>query len=175
MCSQSRSAIGFVNLKPIVPGHVLVCPRRVATRLAELAPREAGEVFEAAHALGQCLLHAYSEKRAAGEQPLPGVAQDAPTPTSLTVGIQDGADAGQTISVCCCSHTHTHTHTHSLSLSLSLPHSTARYNTSRYYSENLCTVQYAYILLFTTHVPHSTFAYFVARSHPRSSEKTERL
>lgn len=153
--SQSRSAMAFVNLKPIVPGHVLVCPRRVATRLAELAPREAGELFEAAHALSQCLLHAYSEKRAAageGQETLPGVAPDAPAPTSLTVGIQDGADAGQSIDVCitvfgCFIFLHY-----------------CDFNVEHSVFISVSQVQYKFI---------STF--YIACSRPPSSEKTERF
>ena len=31
-----KNVIGFVNIKPIVPGHVLVSPRKGVTRLKEL-------------------------------------------------------------------------------------------------------------------------------------------
>lgn len=42
---RSRRSLGLVNLKPIVPGHVLVIPRRVVPRLADLEEEEVSDLF----------------------------------------------------------------------------------------------------------------------------------
>lgn len=39
------SSLGAVNLKPVVPGHVLVSPKRVVARFAELAPEEVADLW----------------------------------------------------------------------------------------------------------------------------------
>lgn len=41
----SRLSHGLVNLKPIVPGHVLVIPKRVVPRLSELKEEEVTDLF----------------------------------------------------------------------------------------------------------------------------------
>ena len=39
--SPSGLSVAFVNLKPLVPGHVLVVPSRVVPRMAELSKEDA--------------------------------------------------------------------------------------------------------------------------------------
>ncbi|KAF8167756.1 HIT-like domain-containing protein [Crassisporium funariophilum] len=75
-----RASLSFaiVNLKPIVPGHVLVLPSRVVPRLADL---DDNELF--------CLMR--SIKRVGG------VIQKAYGGDGLTVACQDGKAAGQTV------------------------------------------------------------------------------
>lgn len=41
----SRLSHGLVNLKPIVPGHVLVIPKRVVPRIADLQTDEVCDLF----------------------------------------------------------------------------------------------------------------------------------
>ncbi|KNE57182.1 hypothetical protein AMAG_02927 [Allomyces macrogynus ATCC 38327] len=65
----SRLSYGMVNTKPILPGHVLVVPRRVVQRFTDLTPDEA---------IGRVV-----EREFQGE--------------SLTFAIQDGPAAGQTV------------------------------------------------------------------------------
>lgn len=74
----------FVNLKPVVPGHVLVAPRRVVKRFADLSAEEVTDLWVAAQRCGQLV------ERIHGAE-------------ALTLAIQDGAAAGQTVS-----HVHIH-------------------------------------------------------------------
>lgn len=52
MFFRSRHSLGIVNLKPIVPGHVLVISKRVVARFGDLTtdevswPQAAEAVFE---------------------------------------------------------------------------------------------------------------------------------
>ena len=39
-------AVGFLDIRPVFPGHVLVVPRRHVVTLPELAPDEVGPLFE---------------------------------------------------------------------------------------------------------------------------------
>lgn len=80
----TRHALGLVNLKPVVPGHVLILSRRRVPRLAGLTPDELAEVWAAAQLVGARL-----ETFHGG--------------TSLSVALQDGPQAGQTVP-----HVHVH-------------------------------------------------------------------
>lgn len=68
----------FVNLKPVLPGHVLVSPKRVAPRFGDLSADEVADVWTLAQCVGVAI------------EPHLGA-------TSLTFAVQDGADAGQTV------------------------------------------------------------------------------
>ncbi|KAI8615091.1 HIT-like domain-containing protein [Chytriomyces sp. MP71] len=74
----SRLTFGLVNLKPVTPGHVLVIPRRVVPRFADLTELEANDMMKAAQRIGRIVEREYQ-----GE--------------SLTITIQDGPAAGQTV------------------------------------------------------------------------------
>ncbi|PRW58343.1 Bis(5 -adenosyl)-triphosphatase [Chlorella sorokiniana] len=80
----SPHAFAFVNLKPVVPGHVLVSPKRVVARFAELSPEEVADLW--------CL----TQRVGTAVEPHFGC-------TSLTLAIQDGPQAGQTVP-----HVHVH-------------------------------------------------------------------
>lgn len=77
-------SIGFVNLKPILSGHVLVSPKRVVPRLADLTKDEMTDLFEAVNRIGPVLEKVYKG-------------------TALTIALQDGAAAGQSVE-----HVHVH-------------------------------------------------------------------
>jgi len=81
---RSELTIAFVNLKPILPGHVLVSPRRVVRRFAELTKEEVTDLFLSVHRIGPVIEKAYGG-------------------TALTLAVQDGADAGQSVE-----HVHVH-------------------------------------------------------------------
>lgn len=74
----------IVNLKPIVPGHVLVIPTVVRKRLADLTHEEGHALWDAVREVGGVVEKAYG-----GE--------------ALTVSVQDGAAAGQSVP-----HVHVH-------------------------------------------------------------------
>ncbi|XP_068096318.1 bis(5'-adenosyl)-triphosphatase [Hyperolius riggenbachi] len=77
-------SFAFVNRKPVVPGHVLVCPLRPAERFRDLIPEEVSDLFSCVQRVSNVV-----ETHFGG--------------TSLTISIQDGPDAGQTVS-----HVHVH-------------------------------------------------------------------
>lgn len=81
---RSRLSFGFVNVKPVVPGHVLVSPVRVVKRFAELTEEEVSDLFCSTQKIAEVV-----EKEFKG--------------TSLTISIQDGPEAGQSIE-----HVHVH-------------------------------------------------------------------
>jgi len=76
--------IAFVNIKPVVPGHVLVSPVRCAKHLANLTPAEVSDLFLAV-------------------QRVSSVVQKHFGASSVTIAVQDGPDAGQTVP-----HVHVH-------------------------------------------------------------------
>eukprot|EP00669_Euglena_mutabilis_P007655 TRINITY_DN2893_c0_g1_i1.p2 TRINITY_DN2893_c0_g1~~TRINITY_DN2893_c0_g1_i1.p2 ORF type:complete len:175 (+),score=58.71 TRINITY_DN2893_c0_g1_i1:286-810(+) len=75
---ESDLTYGIVNLKPIVPGHVLLIPKRVAARFADLTPEEADNLWRAAYRIGPVLEAHYRA-------------------TALNYAIQDGEHAGQSV------------------------------------------------------------------------------
>lgn len=81
---QSASSFGIVNLKPIVPGHVLVVPNRVVPRLNDLNSQEIADLFCTVQQIGNIVQKEYKAE-------------------ALTVACQDGPAAGQTIP-----HVHVH-------------------------------------------------------------------
>ncbi|KAJ9089642.1 Dinucleoside triphosphate hydrolase, variant 2 [Entomophthora muscae] len=74
----SPLSFAFVNLKPVVPGHVLVSPRRLVRRFHELTQNEVCDLWSTAQKVSNLI-----EKEYDG--------------TSLSLVIQDGPDAGQTV------------------------------------------------------------------------------
>ncbi|KAL5494493.1 hypothetical protein EMCRGX_G015835 [Ephydatia muelleri] len=81
---QTALSYAFTNIKPVVPGHILVSPKRVVCRVAELTPQEAADLMVCAHKIAPMLQKAYDS-------------------SSLTIAIQDGKDAGQSVA-----HVHMH-------------------------------------------------------------------
>jgi len=81
---RTALSVAFVNRKPVVPGHVLVCPLRVVEHLSELTQAETADLFLTVQVVSNAVKKCH------------GV-------TSLTVAIQDGPEAGQTVK-----HVHVH-------------------------------------------------------------------
>jgi bis(5'-adenosyl)-triphosphatase len=81
---KTAHSIAFVNLKPVLPGHVLVSPIRVVPKLKDLTPEEITDLFKVVQKVGNALEKHYNV-------------------TSLTIAVQDGPEAGQTIP-----HVHVH-------------------------------------------------------------------
>ncbi|KAG1671713.1 hypothetical protein FOA52_007505 [Chlamydomonas sp. UWO 241] len=80
----TEHSIAFVNLKPVVPGHVLVSPKRVLKRFSDLSVAEVADLWALVQRVGSAV-----------ETHLGA--------NSLTLAIQDGASAGQTVP-----HVHVH-------------------------------------------------------------------
>ncbi|CAD5226767.1 unnamed protein product [Bursaphelenchus xylophilus] len=81
---KSEHSFAFVNIKPVVEGHVLVSPIRKVKRLTDLDDKETADLFIVAKKVQKVLEDHYNL-------------------TSTTVCIQDGPDAGQTVP-----HVHVH-------------------------------------------------------------------
>lgn len=81
---ENDSAVAIVNLKPVVPGHVLVIPKTHYERFADIPPADLAKLFDVVQAVGKVVEHAFS-----GD--------------SLSIAIQDGPNAGQTVA-----HVHVH-------------------------------------------------------------------
>ncbi|XP_068763046.1 bis(5'-adenosyl)-triphosphatase isoform X5 [Struthio camelus] len=75
---RTELSFALVNRKPVVPGHVLVCPVRPVERFRDLRPEEVADLFHTAQRVGNVV-----EKHFCG--------------TSLTISVQDGPEAGQTV------------------------------------------------------------------------------
>ena len=74
----------MVNLKPLLPGHVLVSPRRVTPRFSDLTQTEVTDLYLTVQRVGRMIERVYGA-------------------TSLNIAMQDGIDAGQSVP-----HVHTH-------------------------------------------------------------------
>ncbi|KAF2264096.1 HIT-like protein [Lojkania enalia] len=74
----------LVNLKPLLPGHVLVSPRRVVPRFNDLSVVEVQDLFLTVQRVSRTIERVFSA-------------------SSLNIAIQDGVDAGQSVP-----HVHAH-------------------------------------------------------------------
>lgn len=81
---STNYSMALVNLKPLLPGHVLVSPRRVTPRLADLSVDEISDLFVTVQRVGRMIERVYQA-------------------SSLNVALQDGVDAGQSVP-----HVHAH-------------------------------------------------------------------
>jgi len=75
---QSELSLALVNLKPVLPGHVLVIPKRVVARFKDLSHAEVADLWISTQKISTALESHYKS-------------------TSLTLAIQDGAGAGQSV------------------------------------------------------------------------------
>ena len=108
--ASSPLSFAFVNLRPVVPGHVLVSSKRAAPRFADLRPEEVsdlwllaqrvGRVAERKQQLEQQQQEQQQRERGAQQQRAPRPPQP---PSALTFALQDGASAGQSVP-----HVHVH-------------------------------------------------------------------
>lgn len=76
--SQSQLSYALVNLKPLLPGHVLVCPTRCVPRLSQLSSEETADLFLAVKRVSRTMERIYNA-------------------SSLNIAVQDGVDAGQSV------------------------------------------------------------------------------
>ena len=77
-------SFAIVNLKPLLPGHVLVSPRRITQRFSDLSQAEVADLFMTVQRVGRMVERVYGA-------------------SALNIAIQDGCDAGQSVP-----HLHTH-------------------------------------------------------------------
>ena len=84
MFHVTRLSFAIVNLKPLLPGHVLVSPRRVVPRFNNLSPAEVQDLFLTVQRVSRMVERVFCA-------------------SSLNIAIQDGVDAGQSVP-----HVHAH-------------------------------------------------------------------
>ncbi|XP_068495435.1 bifunctional bis(5'-adenosyl)-triphosphatase/adenylylsulfatase FHIT [Phaseolus vulgaris] len=75
---STHLSYAMVNLRPLLPGHVLVCPKREVKRFVDLTADETSDLWLTAQKVGT-QLESYHKA------------------SSLTLAIQDGPQAGQTV------------------------------------------------------------------------------
>ncbi|GAA5924278.1 bis(5'-adenosyl)-triphosphatase [Sporobolomyces koalae] len=75
---QSPLSLGIVNLKPLVPGHVLIIPKRVVPRFRDLTREEVTDLFQSVHQVSRVIELEYKAQ-------------------ALNVALQDGPLAGQSV------------------------------------------------------------------------------
>ncbi|XP_014517604.1 bifunctional bis(5'-adenosyl)-triphosphatase/adenylylsulfatase FHIT isoform X1 [Vigna radiata var. radiata] len=75
---STHLSYAMVNLRPLLPGHVLVCPKREVKRFVDLTADETSDLWLTAQKVGK-QLESYHKA------------------SSLTLAIQDGPQAGQTV------------------------------------------------------------------------------
>lgn len=80
----SPLSFAFVNLKPLLPGHVLVSPHRVVPRFTNLSTAEVQDLFLTVQRVSRTIERVYHA-------------------SALNIAIQDGRDSGQSVA-----HVHVH-------------------------------------------------------------------
>ncbi|OLN87875.1 Bis(5'-nucleosyl)-tetraphosphatase [asymmetrical] protein-like protein [Colletotrichum chlorophyti] len=93
---KTAYSFALVNLKPLLPGHVLVCPLTPHKRLTDLPQAEVTDLFTTTQLIQKMLARRYFP-------PASDSAVATPEAGSFNIAVQDGADAGQTVS-----HVHVH-------------------------------------------------------------------
>lgn len=81
---RSTLSVAFVNLRPIVPGHVLIVPQRVVARMESLSNEEYIDLWQSVREVQGMLKNHYKA-------------------TGFNVAVQDGSAAGQSVP-----HVHVH-------------------------------------------------------------------
>ena len=82
---RTKQSAAFVNLRPIVPGHVLIMPERIVSTMQELSEDEYVDMWKSVRVVQRVLKTQY------------------PDTTAFNVAVQDGRAAGQSVP-----HVHVH-------------------------------------------------------------------
>ncbi|KAK9462018.1 HIT-like domain-containing protein [Lipomyces oligophaga] len=75
---KSTHSFALVNLKPLLPGHVLVCPLRVVPRIRDLTVDEVADLFVTVQRVADVIEEVYKGQ-------------------SMNIAVQDGPLAGQSV------------------------------------------------------------------------------
>jgi bis(5'-adenosyl)-triphosphatase len=59
---QSKLSLGLVNLKPLVPGHVLVISKRIVSRLNDLTENEISDLFLSVQQISKLIQSEYNSQ-----------------------------------------------------------------------------------------------------------------
>lgn len=78
MFHVTKHSFALVNLKPLLPGHILVCPLQQKSRLSDLSKDEISDLFNTATRIQRTLSRLYQAE-------------------AFNVAVQDGEAAGQSV------------------------------------------------------------------------------
>jgi len=53
---ETKLSYAFVNLMPLIPGHVLVCPQRIVEKFEQLNPDEVADLFQTAQKVSKAVV-----------------------------------------------------------------------------------------------------------------------
>lgn len=91
-------SFAVVNIKPLLPGHVLVCPLQPHKRLTDLSPAELTDLMTTTQLVQRMLArHFFASQQQQQQEGAP------PEAGSFNIALQDGKHAGQTVP-----HVHVH-------------------------------------------------------------------
>jgi bis(5'-adenosyl)-triphosphatase len=96
--SPSELSIAFVNIRPIVPGHVLIMSARSVARLEDLTDGEHDDMWRTVRVVQGILREQYADKATAATTDTTSASS-----LSFNVAVQDGWAAGQSVP-----HVHVH-------------------------------------------------------------------
>ncbi|CRK23451.1 hypothetical protein BN1708_013687 [Verticillium longisporum] len=97
---RTPHCFAVVNLKPLLPGHVLICPLQPHKRLTDLSTPEVTDLFTTTQRVQKMLARHYFK----ASSDVSSSPSDAPPEAgSFNIALQDGAGAGQTVP-----HVHVH-------------------------------------------------------------------
>ncbi|CAK7243684.1 MAG: Dinucleoside triphosphate hydrolase [Sporothrix thermara] len=99
----TQHSFALVNLKPLLPGHVLVCPKKPHRRLTDLSSPELVDLFAAVQVVQRMLAACYFGKDGSSDLADGEVSEVDLQKGSFNLAIQDGPEAGQTVP-----HVHVH-------------------------------------------------------------------
>lgn len=112
---KTQHSFALVNLKPLLPGHVLICPQKPHKRLTDLSAPELTDLMQAVQRVQRMLARHYFTRAVCEEADLADAdhhhyqhgddaehdAEPRPPGTpeagSFNIAIQDGSEAGQTV------------------------------------------------------------------------------
>jgi bis(5'-adenosyl)-triphosphatase len=89
---STEHSFALVNLKPLMPGHVLVCPKKPHRRLTDMDAAEVLDLFASVQVIQRMLAAYYFGETEARADDTEEVHKG-----SFNIAIQDGPEAGQTV------------------------------------------------------------------------------
>jgi diadenosine tetraphosphate (Ap4A) HIT family hydrolase len=89
-------SFALVNLKPLLPGHVLVCTRRPHRRMTDMSLLEVADLFTSVQRVQRMLARFYFSDSSSGVCPATRGHGDV-LDGSFNIALQDGPEAGQTV------------------------------------------------------------------------------
>ena len=101
--SPTKLSAAIVNLRPIVPGHVLVISTRVVPHLSDLTQEEYVDLWTTVRKVQTMLEKKYFAAAATGDNNDADAAANAAAAAAFNVAVQDGRNAGQSVP-----HVHVH-------------------------------------------------------------------